>query len=83
MIFIYIKEIADVNSITITKVIKRLKDIYKLTLNDHIENIDYIPDVIILNNDIYIIAQNINKLYCMIEILNTYNLFISLLKFLS
>lgn len=39
-IFIYVKEIADVPSITITKVIKKLKDIYKEILNDFIENID-------------------------------------------
>jgi hypothetical protein len=39
-IFIYVKEIADVNSITITKVIKRLKEIYKSILNEHIENVD-------------------------------------------
>lgn len=39
-IFIYVKEIADVPSITITKVIKKLKDIYKQILNDFIENID-------------------------------------------
>jgi len=39
-IFIYVKEIADVPSITITKVIKRLKDAYRETLNHHIENMD-------------------------------------------
>lgn len=39
-IFIYIKEIADVPSLTITKVIKKFKDIYKDILNKHIENID-------------------------------------------
>jgi len=39
-IFIYIKEIVDVPSLTITKVIKKLKFIYKDVLNDHIENID-------------------------------------------
>jgi hypothetical protein len=39
-IFIYVKEIADVNSLTITKVIKQLKDIYKSVLNQYIENVD-------------------------------------------
>ena len=39
-IFIYVKEIADVNSITITKVIKQMKEIYKSILNEHIENFD-------------------------------------------
>jgi hypothetical protein len=39
-IFIYVKEITDVNSITITKVIKQLKEIYKSILNEHIENVD-------------------------------------------
>jgi hypothetical protein len=39
-IFIYIKEITDVQSVVITKVIKRLKDIYKSSLNYHIENLD-------------------------------------------
>ena len=40
-IFIYVKEIADVPSIVITKVIKKLKDIYKQILNDFIENKDH------------------------------------------
>lgn len=39
-IFIYIKEITDVNSITITKVIKKIKGLYLNILNSHIENID-------------------------------------------
>jgi hypothetical protein len=40
-IFIYVKEIADVPSITITKVIKKLKDMYKRVLNIYIENMDH------------------------------------------
>ena len=36
--------------------------------------INIIPDIIIFNDIIYIIANNINKLYCMIETLNIYNL---------
>jgi hypothetical protein len=39
-IFIYVKEMTDVNSITITKVIKQIKIIYRKILNSHIENID-------------------------------------------
>jgi len=39
-IFIYVKEIADVQSATITKVIKKLKTIYKKMLSHHIENMD-------------------------------------------
>lgn len=40
-VFIYVKEMADVQSSTITKVIKRLKLIYKDILFNHIENMDY------------------------------------------
>jgi len=40
-IFIYIKEITDVQSSTITKVIKKLKTIYKRVLSNYIENIDH------------------------------------------
>ena len=40
-IFIYIKEITDVQSSTITKVIKKLKSIYKRVLSNYIENIDH------------------------------------------
>lgn len=40
-VFIYVKEIADVQSNTITKVIKKLKVIYKSILNNYIENNDY------------------------------------------
>jgi hypothetical protein len=40
-LFIYIKEITDVQSNTITKVIKKLKTTYKRILVDHIENSDY------------------------------------------
>lgn len=39
-IFIYIKEMVDVQSLTITKVIKKLKDIYKEVLDNYIENAD-------------------------------------------
>jgi hypothetical protein len=39
-IFIYVKEMADVQSSTITKVLKRLKSIYKEILLDYIENVD-------------------------------------------
>jgi hypothetical protein len=39
-IFIYVKEIADVQSIAITRVIKRLKTIYKDILEHYIKNID-------------------------------------------
>ncbi len=40
-IFIYVKEIADVPSITITKVIKKLKSVYKRILEHYIQNIDH------------------------------------------
>jgi hypothetical protein len=40
-VFIYVKEITDTQSNTITKVIKKLKVIYKTILNDYIENNDY------------------------------------------
>lgn len=40
-VFIYVKEMTDVESNTITRVIKRLKTIYKDTLNDYLENRDY------------------------------------------
>jgi hypothetical protein len=40
-LFIYIKEITDVQSNTITKVIKKLKTTYKRILVEHIENVDY------------------------------------------
>jgi hypothetical protein len=39
-LFIYIKEMTDCQSNTITKVIKRLKTIYKEVLDHHIENVD-------------------------------------------
>jgi len=39
-LFIYVKEIVDVQSNTITKVIKKLKTIYTQILQDHIENHD-------------------------------------------
>jgi hypothetical protein len=40
-IFIYVKEIADVQSITITRVIKKLKNVYKDILEHYIKNIDH------------------------------------------
>jgi len=40
-VFIYVKEITDTQSNTITKVIKKLKVIYKSILNNYIENSDY------------------------------------------
>lgn len=40
-LFIYIKEMTDAQSSTITKVIKRIKLLYIEILNDHIENVDY------------------------------------------
>ena len=40
-IFIYVKEMTDCDSNTITRVIKKLKAIYKSILNDYIENSDY------------------------------------------
>lgn len=40
-IFIYVKEMTDVQSNTITKVIKKLKTIYKNILNTYIENNDF------------------------------------------
>lgn len=40
-VFIYVKEITDAESNTITKVIKRLKTIYKEILNDYLENHDH------------------------------------------
>lgn len=39
-VFIYIKEMVDVESNAITRVIKKMKVIYKRILNDYIENID-------------------------------------------
>lgn len=40
-VFIYIKEMTDAQSNTITKVIKRIKTLYVEILNDYIENVDY------------------------------------------
>lgn len=40
-VFIYVKEITDCQSNTITKVIKKLKIIYKNVLDDYLENNDY------------------------------------------
>jgi hypothetical protein len=40
-VFIYVKEMADTQSNTITKVIKKLKTIYKTILNQYLENNDY------------------------------------------
>lgn len=40
-VFIYVKEMTDCQSNTITKVIKKLKTIYKDTLDDYLENSDY------------------------------------------
>ena len=39
-LFIYIKEMTDCQSNTITKVIKKLKAVYKEILDHHIENVD-------------------------------------------
>lgn len=39
-LFIYVKEMTDTQSSTITKVIKRLKSTYKDVLLDHLENLD-------------------------------------------
>jgi hypothetical protein len=40
-VFIYIKEMTDAHSNTITKVIKRIKSMYLVILNQYIENVDY------------------------------------------
>ena len=40
-LFIYVKEIANVQSNTITKVIKKFKQIYLSLLNEEIQNKDY------------------------------------------
>jgi len=40
-VFIYVKEMTDAQSNTITKVIKRLKTIYKRILDNYLENNDY------------------------------------------
>jgi len=40
-VFIYVKEMTDNQSNTITKVIKKLKNIYKTILNQYLENNDY------------------------------------------
>lgn len=40
-VFIYVREMTDAESNTITKVIKRLKTIYKEILNDYLENHDH------------------------------------------
>jgi putative hydrolase of the HAD superfamily len=39
---------------------------------DEMENIDYIPEIIIINTCIYVIAENLTKLYCIIETLDLY-----------
>jgi hypothetical protein len=41
LIYIYIKEMVDVPTNSITKVIKRLKTIYKQVLQDHIKKMYY------------------------------------------
>jgi len=48
-----------------TKIINEIIDI---------NNFDYIPDMIILNNMIFILADNIIKLYCVIETLDKYKI---------
>ena len=40
-VFIYVKEMTDTQSNTITKVIKKLKTIYKTILDNYLENSDY------------------------------------------
>jgi hypothetical protein len=40
-LFIYIKEMTDAPSSTITRVIKKLKTVYKRVISEHIENVDY------------------------------------------
>jgi hypothetical protein len=40
-VFIYIKEMTDCQSNTITKVIKKIKTLYISILNNYIENVDY------------------------------------------
>jgi hypothetical protein len=40
-VFIYVKEMTDTPSNTITKVIKKLKTIYKKILDNYVENMDY------------------------------------------
>lgn len=40
-VFIYVKEMTDAPSNTITKVIKKLKTIYKKILDNYVENMDY------------------------------------------
>ena len=40
-IFIYVKEMTDVSSSTITKVIKKLKNVYKQILEHYIQNMDH------------------------------------------
>ena len=40
-VFIYVKEITDCQSNTITKVIKKLKTIYKTILDEYLENNDF------------------------------------------
>jgi hypothetical protein len=40
-VFIYVKEITDCQSNTITKVIKKLKTIYKTILDEYLENSDF------------------------------------------
>jgi len=41
LIYIYVKEMVDVQTNTITKVIKKLKNIYKEVLEEHIQKSDY------------------------------------------
>lgn len=48
-----------------TKIINELADI---------NNFDYIPDVIIFNDIVFILADNIIKLYCVIETLDKYKI---------
>ena len=46
--------------------------IQKIVIIDNLEEIENIPDLIIYENSVYLISDNIIKLYCMIETLDKY-----------
>ena len=51
--------------------IQKMKNISELSVINDFENI---PDIIIFNNMIFVLADNIIKLYCMIETLDKYKI---------
>lgn len=41
LIYIYVKEMVDVQTNTITRVIKKLKTVYKVVLNEYLQEMEY------------------------------------------